>query len=74
MYSVLADLILIFHAGIVAFNLFSLPVIIIGRQFRREFVHNPWFRYSHLASMGVGGSYAMMYPGARSSQPISSGS
>lgn len=53
MYSVLADLILICHAAIVAFNLFSLPVIIIGRLFRREFVHNPWFRYCHLASMGV---------------------
>ena len=53
MYNLLADLLLICHAGIVAFNLFSLPVIIIGRLFRREFVHNPWFRYSHLASMGL---------------------
>lgn len=52
-YSILADLVLISHASVVAFNLFSLPVIIIGRLFKREFVHNPWFRYSHLASMGV---------------------
>ncbi|WP_163337510.1 DUF2784 domain-containing protein [Desulfopila sp. IMCC35008] len=52
-YSILADLVLIFHTGVVAFNLLSLPVIIVGRLFRREFIHNPWFRYSHLASMAV---------------------
>lgn len=52
-YNLLADLVLIFHAGVVAYNVFGLPVILIGRLLRRAFVHNPWFRYSHLASMGV---------------------
>lgn len=52
-YSVLADLVLIFHAGVIAYNLFGLPIIVIGRVFKLRFVYNPWFRYSHLASMGV---------------------
>lgn len=53
LFAVLADAILVLHFGIAAYNVLGLPVIWIGRVFRRKFVHSPWFRYSHLACMGV---------------------
>ncbi|UZP68667.1 DUF2784 domain-containing protein [Desulfovibrio mangrovi] len=53
LFAVLADAMLVLHFGIAAYNVLGLPVIWIGRVFRRSFVHNPWFRYSHLACMGA---------------------
>lgn len=48
----LADVILVVHFGIAAFNAFSLPVIWIGAMAGWRFVRNPWFRYSHVGLMG----------------------
>lgn len=48
----LADTVLVVHFFIAAFNAFSLPVIWIGRLARWPFVHNPWFRFTHVGLMG----------------------
>ncbi|MCJ2165193.1 MULTISPECIES: DUF2784 domain-containing protein [unclassified Pseudodesulfovibrio] len=47
-----ADIILVLHFTIAAFNALSLPVIWIGRLAGLAFVHNPWFRWSHVGLMG----------------------
>lgn len=49
----MADVILVAHFALALFITYSLPVIWIGRLFRWRFVHNPWFRYTHLCLMGV---------------------
>lgn len=48
----LADIILVVHFCIAAFNAFSLPVIWVGALAGWRFVRNPWFRYSHVGLMG----------------------
>lgn len=48
----LADVILVVHFLIAVFNAFSLPVIWLGAIARWSFVHNPWFRFSHVGLMG----------------------
>lgn len=47
----LADTVLVIHFAIAAFNVFSLPVIWIGALLKKRFVHNPWFRLTHLGIM-----------------------
>ena len=47
-YLILADAILLTHALIVAFNVFSLPLIWIGYFLRWRFVRNFYFRTFHL--------------------------
>lgn len=49
----LADLILLLHVAFAAYNVLGLAAIWIGLALGRSFVHNPWFRVSHLAAMGV---------------------
>ncbi len=49
----LADVILCVHVAFAAYNVLGLAVIWIGRALGRRFVHNPWFRLSHLAAMGA---------------------
>lgn len=49
----LADIILVAHFAIALFITWSLPVIWLGRLLGWRFVHNPWFRYTHLVLMGV---------------------
>lgn len=48
-YLILAEAILLLHVLIVAFNVFSLPLIWLGALLRRRFVRNIWFRAVHLA-------------------------
>lgn len=48
----LADVVLVIHFLIAAFNVFSLPLIWVGRLAGWAFVHNPWFRFTHLGLMG----------------------
>lgn len=48
----LADVVLVVHFLIAAFNAFSLPVIWMGALAGWQFVRNPWFRYSHVGLMG----------------------
>lgn len=52
LYLILADGILIAHAVIVAFNLFSLPLIWVGRWLNWRFVRNFWFRAIHVVLIG----------------------
>jgi len=47
-YLVLADAILLAHALIVAFNVFSLPLIWLGGLLRWRFVRNFYFRAIHV--------------------------
>lgn len=49
----LADLVLITHAGFVAFVLFGLILIVIGGFRGWSWVRNPWYRLTHLAAIGV---------------------
>lgn len=50
-YLVLADAILLLHALIVAFNVFSLPLIWVGYLLRWRFVRNFYFRAIHVLMM-----------------------
>nr|WP_321259914.1 DUF2784 domain-containing protein [uncultured Pseudodesulfovibrio sp.] len=49
---ILADTILVIHFIIAAYLTLGLPVIWLGKIFGRQFIHNPWFRYSHAGLMG----------------------
>lgn len=49
----LADLVLITHAGFVAFVLFGLLLIVIGGFRSWNWIRNPWFRLIHLIAIGV---------------------
>jgi hypothetical protein len=51
-YLVLADAILLAHVLIVAFNVFSLPLIWLGGLRRWRFVRNFYFRAIHLLLIG----------------------
>ena len=45
----LADAILVLHTLFTLIVVFSVPLIIAGGCLRWRWVHNPWFRYTHLA-------------------------
>ena len=49
---ILADTILVTHFIIAAYLTLGLPIIWLGKVFGRQFIHNPWFRYSHAGLMG----------------------
>jgi len=49
----LADLIAVFHATYVSFNVFGLVLILLGIAFRWDWVRNFWFRALHLATIGI---------------------
>ncbi|MEZ6191267.1 MAG: DUF2784 domain-containing protein [Phycisphaerales bacterium] len=53
MYSLLADLVLLIHAGFIAFVVFGLLLILLGGVLRWGWVRNRWFRAAHLAAIGV---------------------
>lgn len=48
----LADMVLVVHVLIAAFNVFSLPLIWAGGWLGWGFVRTPWFRYTHVGLMG----------------------
>ena len=48
----LADIVLVIHFIIAAYLTLGLPVIWLGRFAGWRFVHNPWFRYSHVGFTG----------------------
>ncbi|HEU4852767.1 MAG TPA: DUF2784 domain-containing protein [Telluria sp.] len=50
-YRLLADAVLVLHASIVAFVVFSLPLILAGSHWHWRWVRNFWFRISHLAAI-----------------------
>ena len=48
-----ADSILFAHVLFVAFVIFGLAFIVIGKLCSWSWVRNPWFRWAHIASIGV---------------------
>lgn len=52
LYLIAADAILAIHALFVGFVIFGLAFILIGKLCSWAWVHNPWFRYVHLAAIG----------------------
>lgn len=48
-----ADLILFSHVLFVGFVVLSLVLIVIGKFAAWSWVRNPWFRFAHLAAIGV---------------------
>ena len=52
-YILAADLLLFAHVLFVAFVIFGLVLIVIGKLFDWSWVRNPWFRFAHLAAIGI---------------------
>lgn len=52
-YMLAADLLLFGHVLFVAFVVFSLVLIVIGKLIDWTWVRNPWFRFAHLAAIGI---------------------
>ena len=53
LYLLAADLLLIGHVLFVAFVVFGLILILIGKPLNWAWVRNPWFRLAHLAAIGI---------------------
>jgi glucan phosphoethanolaminetransferase (alkaline phosphatase superfamily) len=52
-YLLAADLLLFGHVLFVAFVIFSLVMILIGKLWNWTWVRNPWFRFAHLLAIGI---------------------
>lgn len=48
-----ADLLLLSHVLFVAFVVFGLVLILVGKIANWAWVRNPWFRSAHLAAIGI---------------------
>jgi polyferredoxin len=53
LYSALADVVVVLHAGYVAFVIFGELAILVGILLRWNWIRNRTFRLSHLAAIGV---------------------
>ena len=53
LYLIAADAILFLHVAFVAFVVFGLVFIILGKLLAWSWVRNPWFRYAHIAAIGI---------------------
>jgi hypothetical protein len=51
--SLLADILLIFHALFIAFVVFGFGLIVVGIVVRWRWVKNFWFRFLHLIVIGI---------------------
>ena len=52
-WSVLADLVLLFHAAYVGYVVFGLVAIVLGIALGWSWVRNFWFRLTHLGAIGL---------------------
>lgn len=52
-YALLADTVLVAHFLFAAFLLLGLLLILLGRGLHWHWVSNPWFRWAHLAGVGI---------------------
>ena len=52
-FALAADALLLIHVLFVAFVVFGLLLILIGKPLRWAWVRNPYFRVAHLAAIGV---------------------
>ncbi|MBT8095964.1 MAG: DUF2784 domain-containing protein [Woeseia sp.] len=48
-----ADILLFCHALFVAFVIFGLVFILVGKLLEWTWVRNPWFRVAHLSAIGI---------------------
>jgi hypothetical protein len=53
LYLLAADLLLFSHVLFVAFVVLGLALILLGKPFDWVWVRNPWFRFTHLAAIGI---------------------
>jgi len=53
LYLLVADLLLFGHVVFVAFVIFGLVLILVGKLLDWTWVRNPWFRIVHLAAIGI---------------------
>jgi len=53
LYLLAADLLLLSHVLFVAFVILSLALVLIGKPHNWAWVRNPWFRFAHLAAIGI---------------------
>jgi hypothetical protein len=58
-YHVLADLVVAVHAAYVGYVVVGQLAILAGLAGRRQWVRNPWFRWTHLLMMSVVGFEAV---------------
>lgn len=53
LYLLAADLLLFGHVLFVAFVVLGLALVLIGKLWGWAWVRNPWFRFAHLAAIGI---------------------
>lgn len=51
--TLLADIVLLAHFGLVVFVVGGLAVILVGNLLAWQWVNNPWFRLTHIAAIAV---------------------
>ena len=51
--TLLADIVLLAHFGLVVFVVGGLAVILVGNLLGWRWVNNPWFRLAHIAAIAV---------------------
>lgn len=51
--TLLADMVLLAHFGLVVFVVGGLAVILVGNLLAWRWVNNPWFRLAHIAAIAV---------------------
>ena len=52
-YQLLADVVLVLHCGVVLFVVGGLVLVVAGSLRRWRWVNSLWFRFAHLAAIGV---------------------
>ncbi|MCA9164769.1 MAG: DUF2784 domain-containing protein [Pirellulaceae bacterium] len=52
-YRLLADAVVTLHIAYVLFVILGLLVVLIGRLLHWTWIRNPWFRFVHLAMIGI---------------------
>ncbi len=52
-YGLAADLVVAVHVAYVAYVVVGQVVITIAAPFKRQWVRNPWFRFTHLTAIGI---------------------
>jgi hypothetical protein len=51
--TLLADIVLLAHFGLVVFVVGGLAIILVGNLLAWQWVNNPWFRLAHIAAIAV---------------------
>lgn len=52
-YRLLADFVLVLHVAFVLFVIIGLVLTLVGYFMKWQWVRNPWFRWLHLAAIGI---------------------